>query len=602
MARSCGIRIGPRRFELVVLDGSAKRHKISAYHVGEFAPADAAAFAEGDISGVAAALKEAAKTHRIPSENIGVVMSTDHVAFRRVTLPFSDRAKIEQVLKFEIESELPQFDIDDVVVDFHVMSENDSGAELLVSAVPKHDIQTVIAACEKAGIEPLEIELEATAMVNAAFTADMCHIDDAQLLVHVGEHSTSVAVVAGAELREFRVIHIGAMTHLMRELDEADASEDAETEVTFDSDGNEVPLPGRADPISDIDLQRKVEQAVKRIKREIGRTISAARTPQTIEAIYVSGTEMPGLVGSEILGVPVYVLDCFDGDSGQPADGFGQLVAAYGGAVHQLGGGHLKPSLRRDELRYTGTWERLEFPLAFAALMLATFLGLMNIVQMQKLNWMNQTGAFQRLKLSNLYLVGSDTNPMSVPIMKRPRDSDAYKGLLDEYNALRDRAERYAAAASVRDLPEDLPSPIDEFSNVLTKVGKLAEEAGGLTGGNVDYEPPPSAFTAMTLVVDLLSSNPAWRPSIYDIKASYAQEKKGVWPEHTEVTLKVVFFAKDTVVASEHFDEFRNTLKTKPWFLELDPSSDKALPDSNGIIIESLSIHVDPKKAPEASN
>lgn len=603
MARSCGIRIGPRRFELVVLDGSAKRHKISAYHVGEFDPAAAAAFAEGDISGVSAALKEAAKTHRIPSDNVGVVMSTDHVAFRRVTLPFSDRAKIDQVLKFEIESELPQFDIDEVVVDYHVMSENDSGAELLVSAVPKHDVQTVIAACEKAGIEPLEIELEATAMVNAAFTADMCHIDDAQLLVHVGEHSTSVAVVAGAELREFRVIHIGAMTHLMRELDEVEGAEDAETEVTFDADGNEVPVEGGATPMTDIDMQRKVDQAVKRIKREIGRTISAARTPQDIEAIYVSGTEMPGLVGSEILGVPVYVLDCFDGDSGQPADGFGQLVAAYGGAVHQLGGGHLKPSLRREDLRYTGTWERLEFPVAFAALMLATFLGLLNIVQMQKINWMNQTGAFQRLKLSNLYIVGSDKNPLSVPIMKRPREnSETYAKLLEGYDKLRARAERYASVRSVRDLPEDLPQPIDEFVNVRTQVDKLATAAELLTGGASDYEPPPSAFTAMTLVVDLLSSNPAWRPSIYDIKADYIPEKRDGLPEHTKVTLKVVFFAKDTVEASTHFNTFRNELKTKPWFLEIDPSSDKALPDSNGIIIESLSIHVDPKKAPGASS
>ena len=30
MARSCGIRIGPRRYELVVVDGSPKKHKISA--------------------------------------------------------------------------------------------------------------------------------------------------------------------------------------------------------------------------------------------------------------------------------------------------------------------------------------------------------------------------------------------------------------------------------------------------------------------------------------------------------------------------------------------------------------------------------------------
>ena len=108
MARSCGIRIGPRRFELVVLDGSPKKHKITAYYSGEFPTEDAIAFAEGDVSGVAAHLKEAAKTHRVPTENVSVVMSSDRAAFRHLTVPFTDKAKIDQVIKFEVESELPQ--------------------------------------------------------------------------------------------------------------------------------------------------------------------------------------------------------------------------------------------------------------------------------------------------------------------------------------------------------------------------------------------------------------------------------------------------------------------------------------------------------------
>ena len=391
MARSCGIRIGPRRFEIVVLDGSPKRHKISAYYTGEFSPEDAVAYAEGDVTGVARDLKEAAKNHRIPTENVTAVIATDQAAFRRVRLPFSDRQKIDQVLKFEIESELPQFDIESVVVDYHILNSDDSGAELIVSAVPKDDVRRAISACEKAGFEALEVEIEATAVVNAAFAADICHIDDAQLLVHIGEHSTCVVVVAGGEVKEFRVIHIGGMTHLASELElgslttgdsKAGDSEGDDDPGDGGNDDLEADIIGTIDP---IEASRRTEQAVKRIRRELGRTISAARTPQEIEAVYVCGMELPGLIGSDVMGVPVYVLDCFDADSGQPADGFGQLVAGYGGAFRQLGGGQLKPSLRRDDLRFTGTWERLEFPVAFAALMLTTFLGMMFILQKREL-------------------------------------------------------------------------------------------------------------------------------------------------------------------------------------------------------------------------
>ncbi|MEM8712171.1 MAG: pilus assembly protein PilM, partial [Planctomycetota bacterium] len=491
MARSCGIRIGPRRFELVVLDGSPKKHKISAYYAGEFSPEDAVGYAEGDFSGVARDLKEAAKTHRIPGENVTAIIATDHAAFRRVNLPFSDRAKIDQVLKFEVESELPQFDIDEVVVDYHILNSNDTGAELIVSAVPKVDVQRAISACEKAGIEVLEVELEATAIVNAAFAADICHIDDAQLLVHVGEHSTSVVVVAGGEVREFRVIHIGGMTHLAAELD-FEGQGDAESGEADDDTASDDTDPEFIPSLDPIEASRRIEQAVKRIRRELGRTISAARTPQEIEAIYVSGMELTGLIGSEVMGVPVYVLDCFDADSGQPADGFGQLVGAYGGAYRQLGGGVVKASLRRDELRYTGTWERLEFPIAFAALMLATFLGMIHILQMHKLDRINNYGILPYLTNSNNFIVGGlKSNPSHFKPRMNPVPVDILK-----------RAKAYYEVGA--GYPEGMNPPLEELDHVETMINKKITELQLEVGDIQDVPLPPSAFEAMTLVLTAL--------------------------------------------------------------------------------------------------
>ena len=41
MAKACGLRIGPRGYELVLLDGSAKKHKVVASEAGELSLADA---------------------------------------------------------------------------------------------------------------------------------------------------------------------------------------------------------------------------------------------------------------------------------------------------------------------------------------------------------------------------------------------------------------------------------------------------------------------------------------------------------------------------------------------------------------------------------
>lgn len=576
MARSCGIRIGPRRFELAVLDGSPKRHKISAYHVGEFSAEDAAAFAEGDVAGVAATLKEAAKSHRIPYENVSVVVATDHAAFRRLTVPFSDRQKIDQVLKFEIESELPHLDIDGVVVDYHVMNENDGGAELLVSAAPKDDLQRVIAACDRAGIEPLEIEFEASAMVNAAFAADMCHIDDAQLLVHIGEHSTCVAVVAGAEIREFRVIHLGAMSHLVKELDMGDG-----VEVDLDADAPD-------EAAGAVEMERRMEQAIKRIRRELGRTISAARTPQTIEAIYVCGMEMPGLIGSEVLGVPVYVLDCFDEDSGQPADGFGQLVAAYGSAFRQLGGGVMKPSLRREELRYTGTWERLEFPVAFAVLLLAALLLLVYIAQGAQLQRLKK-GALYQLRSANLHAVGDPDKARLVPLMV-PVPEELGK-----------RAAKYRDIKTMAEL-EDLNDPVQELREIVAWMKKENKKVSDGAGVTQEYPLPPSAFSAMTLVLGKLGSNDAWRPSLRGLQASYEKDNRKGRQEHVRIYLDATFFAKDTVEATRHINEFARSLRNEVWCLEVETAQTTPLKTDNGLSFKKFVVRVDPKLFHESTN
>src|SRR5262245_35943539 len=142
MARSCGLRIGPRRFELVVLEGSPKKHKIAAYASGDLPLAVLGKGDEPDPAAQAAAiLKEAAKKNAIPSDSIGLAIDTGLAAFRTMRLPLSDKAKIEQVIKFEAESLLPQWNIDDVIVDFHTLDATGDSSELLITAVQKEDLR-----------------------------------------------------------------------------------------------------------------------------------------------------------------------------------------------------------------------------------------------------------------------------------------------------------------------------------------------------------------------------------------------------------------------------------------------------------------------------
>ncbi|MCB9909919.1 MAG: pilus assembly protein PilM [Planctomycetes bacterium] len=561
--------MGPRRFELVVLDGSSKKHKITAYYAGEFEPD-----VENPIAHAVELLKDAAKAHRIPKENLGLVIDSGSSAFRRIDLPFSDPAKLEQVIKFEIESELPQWNIDDVVIDFHILRESDHGSDLLVTAVPKADVRAALKLCEKAGLEPLEVQLETSAMYNAATSANLCGPEDAQLLVHVGDLATSVVVVDGGKVQEMRVIHIGALTHELSLVGESagEAGEGAE----------EDEAPKRA-PIDPIEASRRVDQALQRIRRELGRTLSAATTAHPIEAIYVCGIEIPGLIGEPIMDLPVYVLDCFEADGGQPVDGFGQLVAAYGAAVTQLGGGVMKPRLRREELAFTGAWERMEFPLAVAAMLLAMLGAAFFFMEKQKVTRLEESARFW-VNSSHNFLVGSRGKPEKATMSPPPDD------VLKFVNRFRPSPGE----------PIDYQSPIENaMGNTLAIVQDHVKRLKADLGDSGAITQPQSAFHASLLVLKVLEENASkWRTSIHKLSADYMEDRNKKDQSLVEVRMDIVFMAENASQATRNYEAFREALsKDHDWFVRLDEKPTKDLVTGEGIIIEGLTVGVNVSRA-----
>ncbi len=565
--------MGPRRFELVVLEGNPKKHKITAYYAGEFDPN------AGDPADHAVELlKDAAKAHRIPTDNLGLVIDSGSSAFRQLTLPFSDRAKLEQVIKFEVEDDLPQWNIDEVVVDYHVLEEQEHSSSLMVTAVPKEDLAAAIKLLSRAGLEPLEAQLETSAMVNAATSAELCGPEEAQLLVHVGDLATSVVTMDGGNIREMRVIHIGALSH---ELNFA-----AENAVEFEGEEDEVDgAPTRK--MDSVEANRRIEQVVKRIRRELGRTLSGAKTTFPIEAIHVCGIEMPGLVGETIMDVPSYILDCFDEDEGQPADGYGQLVAAYGAAITQLGGGIMQPKLRREELAFSGTWERIEFPVAVAAMLLAMLAAVFFMMEFQKVQ--RYEGSIEFLVNSNFnYLVGSSGRmdqatmvPPSKEIVKLSKRFRPAKGEKREYSKSIETA----------------------FSDTLSFLGRDLEKLKDELGDTGSVKQPQSAFVASNLVLDLLRSHSErWHTSIHKFSGEFipgSSAKENGW---VDIRMDIVFFGSNSAEATRAYEQFRSELeKQSDWFVKLDEKPTKELPTGEGIIVEGLTIGVDTTKVVEGT-
>ena len=163
MSQSIGIHLGERSFHLVALEGSLKRHKLVHASSGEIP------VGEGAAQVVIERLREIVKEEKLRGESVYLAIDSGVAAFRTLTLPFDDREKIEEVIKFEIEGNLPQYDIDQVVVDFQVLSSK-PGVEsnLLVTAVPKDRLRGARGICERAGVVARGAVLGGAGLVDAA--------------------------------------------------------------------------------------------------------------------------------------------------------------------------------------------------------------------------------------------------------------------------------------------------------------------------------------------------------------------------------------------------------------------------------------------------
>jgi hypothetical protein len=584
MARSCGIYIGRQRWAVVVLDGSAKKHKVVLQDAGTIPPGD------DPIQTTARELREVAKRVKVPSDAIGLAVDSGLAAYRVITLPFDDASKIEDVIKFEVESDLPQWDIDSVIVDFLPLS-NTPGVEstLLVTAVPKDGLEARIKACERAGLEPYEAELDTTALFNAAHAAGMLTPDGAQILVHVGDATTSVVIVDGGHLNGMRSIHTGA-TPLQPAGPEA-STEGADAVPEDVAEGAEGQAPERAE-LTPEQIDRFRAASAVRIRRELARTLSGLSLEHPIQGIFATGILVPELFEGPVLDVPVQPFPGFPGEG----DDIGENGVAYGAALRMIGGGVLKGTLRREELRFTGKFERLELPLAVLGMLLLTSLWVMFIVIDKQIAWRGEgrlpSGPDDRGEPGDMQIWLTASNGFMLP----DPDKD-YKGRLTDPPQ---KVEEYARRAQAGEI--EGVSKMRQLQQIETlldvEIGRVRRELG--QSSDVQELQPQSAFEALTTVLNLMDDkkDEIGRVGIRGVDADTQGGRASADP-YVVVKLDVDFFADSDVEASEHYNALQSACEAEPWCRAFERKKNTPLDGNKGIYVDGMTIQVDTRKIPK---
>lgn len=257
--------------------------------------------------------------NNLPRDNVVVAFNGSDAMLREVSLPFQDENRIRKTIKFEVEEALP-IPVESCVVDYYVGRTVDNKTNVLVAAVAKERISDLLEILNSCGIDPVAVELDAAALVNAA--AWLRVLDTCSVIVDIGSQFTR-AVVCDGQVIFWRVFRTGG---------------------------------------------EGVANVAQRLSSELKRSLLSADLAENPRTLYVSGShrDMPEITEalSEKMGIVSMSFPAPDGEPPISSDiSWGKVTAsgaiALGCALKYMGFDASSINLRQEEFVYKKKLEQL---------------------------------------------------------------------------------------------------------------------------------------------------------------------------------------------------------------------------------------------------
>jgi hypothetical protein len=201
MARSVGIELTDASVRILALEASGRKARILGFHEAPI-PAGEAVWEER----AAGALRGAFAAAGAPRGRIVASVDSGDALLREVTLPFKGDDQIRKTVRFEMESLIHNYSIEQLVVCHYKTGETDKGAQLIAAAVPKEVLGKRLKVFQDAGADPAAVDLDVCAVFNAIRHAGGIDSDAPQLLIHGTSKFTKLVFVEGRQPRSIRTI------------------------------------------------------------------------------------------------------------------------------------------------------------------------------------------------------------------------------------------------------------------------------------------------------------------------------------------------------------------------------------------------------------
>lgn len=284
-----------------------------------FAPLPAGAIADSQIKdkdAVSQALKDLLKEHKISTKNAVFSVNGGAVIIKKIQLATVTELELEDTIVTEAEEYIP-FDIEEVHLDFQILTRNVENMDVLLVACKKDVVKNHLEVLEGVGLIPRVLDLDLFAIGNfylSIINPNWAKAAETVAMINIGASVTNVAVMVNG-VPEFTRDHLFGSRHLLEDIQRAyDVTpQDADRILTGQADDNGATLPQPPDYQQEL-LQPFLGQLHLQISQSLDFYL-ASHQDKPVSTIHLSGgcAMIPGIDQflESHLNIPIKLVDPF---------------------------------------------------------------------------------------------------------------------------------------------------------------------------------------------------------------------------------------------------------------------------------------------------
>jgi type IV pilus assembly protein PilM len=249
-----------------------------------------------DVNTFSEILKALIKEVGLTTKKVNLTVSGSGVQIKRISVPSLPKAELKEAVRWEMKNHLP-FPVETAEIDFHILNDyvedNVKRLDLMVVACPKKPIDRTLSIAEKAGLQPIHLDVAAFALWNTVLVWNQLRKKETTALIELGAEKTGIYLFKDGILQFGReVTPAGAdITRAIMEgmgskgMPEAtfERAEEIKQEMGIPSDSSQERISDKSTSLSKISFL--IRPVLERFSAEIGRSLDYYRSQFNEERI-----------------------------------------------------------------------------------------------------------------------------------------------------------------------------------------------------------------------------------------------------------------------------------------------------------------------------